>query len=140
MKITREKLRELIKNMVEESDEDPHLKGLVDERGLQLDEREPILHNGEIAGFFTPQHNAKTGLSRLGAIYITPKYRRLGLAFKVLSEFSAHYPTIAFIDSTNVASREMYEKAGFVKGKYSAGDGYEGHWYYNDLADLILSS
>ena len=133
MNLTEKQLEQLIK-LVLESDEDEHLKGLIAKRGLQLEDRVPILKKGEVVGFYTPQQDKKSGLHRTGAIYITPDHRREGLALKILIDFSAKYPTFAFIDSTNEASRKMYEKAGFFQGKHTKGDWYDGHWYYNDSA------
>jgi len=134
MNLTEKQLEQLIK-LVLESDEDEHLKGLIAKRGLQLEDRVPILKKGDVVGFYTPQHQVGAAkLSRTGAIYITPDHRREGLAGKTLSDFSAKHPTFAFIDSTNEASRKMYEKVGFSQGKHTKGDWYDGHWYYNDSA------
>lgn len=83
--------------------------------------REPLVCDGQVAGFVTP-HETKLGW-RHGPIYVLPAYRRRGL---VEAYYAAHpeRTCVAFVPDDNKASRRTHERAGFadwrrgVKGSY----------------------
>lgn len=80
--------------------------------------REPLLCDGEIAGFITP-HETAWGW-RLGPIFVLPEYRRRGLALAAY-EARRHLTMVAFVADTNAASATLHERAGFTRWKRGNG-------------------
>lgn len=90
------------------------------------DHREPIRFGEQIVGFYTPHQN-RWGLT-YGPIYVSPPYRRMGLA---LAAYEARRDVTMwdFAADWNNASSGMLTKAGFLQWRR----GTKG-WFYRRLA------
>ncbi len=106
-----------------EAGRDRAIRGYVKQGSL----REPVTCDGIVVGFFTP-HQTSWGLS-FAPVYITPAYRRRGLALAAYT--SRRDVTMwAFAADWNHASGAMLRKAGFEKWRR----GNKG-WFYRRLAE-----
>lgn len=92
---------------------DPQLLGRV---VLSSSRRIALLDGDQIGGFVTP-HRGHWGW-RAGPIYVLPEFRGRGL---VDAFYAAHTDRtwIAFVATSNVASRRMHERNGFVRWRKS---------------------
>lgn len=89
------------------------------EHGLRLsvfprdsDRYVAILHEGSIAGFYTPTETA-WGV-RFGPIYVDPEYRRLGLCADVYRRWAVEHTVVVFAEHCNVASARAAEAGGLL--------------------------
>lgn len=79
-------------------------------KGMQL----ITLPSGEHVGFVMPMAGT-AGYSRVGSIYIEPKYRGKGIAGKFVAEYFKDKPGQAWIRPTNKPSQGTFYSAGFYK-------------------------
>lgn len=90
-----------------------------------------LVNDGELVGFFTPR--LESGYWRAGSIFITQEYRGKGIMFDLLKHFfQNHSPAMAWIANSNTASKNLYLKLGFTKGKdynLSTAEIDKGSWY-----------
>jgi RimJ/RimL family protein N-acetyltransferase len=115
-------LRGIPDNILKEAIADPKLFGEIPDRKLV-----PILHEDKIVGFYAPKKSMYRGVAyhRTGAIFVSPKFRNLGLGSKaVLDFFSNKKNGLAYIEPNNPASMSIFGKAGFKKdGEFIDEDG-----------------
>jgi RimJ/RimL family protein N-acetyltransferase len=94
------------------AEEDPELTGYVYPEEPEKD-RAGIYHDDELVGFMTPRQN-RHSLWRVGAIYIQPEHRRLGIAPEAIKNFLSDRPAAQTpIAINNTASQKAFIKAGF---------------------------
>tara|TARA_Y100000034_G_scaffold136958_1_gene217589 strand:+ start:1821 stop:3620 length:1800 start_codon:yes stop_codon:yes gene_type:complete len=118
-----------------EANQDPFLRGYVHPRSKER-VRAPIIHEGEIVGFYSPRVNEGTGRHRVGAIYVKPEHRGKGLASRAISDYAGDRPANAFVGADNEASRRAFLAAGFVEGEYDSRQ--DGHWFYKGAKTNVL--
>lgn len=91
-------------------------------RRADAERRVPIYCDGRIVGFYTP-HVAANGYKRIGPVYVMPEFRGRGLVTAIYRSISG--PMMACIESWNVESERLHERAGFRRWRrYSHG------WYW----------
>jgi len=116
-----------LKDLLKEADQDKELTGFVYPED-ETRERIAIIYQDKVVGFFTPRQDLD-GIWRMGAVYVSPLYRCLGLASNAIKEFMLGRKGRAFIENHNLSSTMAFLNAGFSKAKEVPEK--DGAWYAN---------
>jgi RimJ/RimL family protein N-acetyltransferase len=106
---------------------DPNLTGFVYPQD-RVRRRVGLYRDEALVGFFTPRQDPDE-VWRMGAIFIVPEHRGLGLASLAIRSFMRGKLGRAFISDGNVASARAYAQAGFKMVERDEARG--GSWWSN---------
>lgn len=101
-----------LESLLKEAEKDPELKGITfDRTGKKY---VGLWYDGLLVGFATPRREGSS-YWRTGAIYVTPNYRRKGVATTFVKQFFSTRKGVSYIRDGNIASEKTYLASGFQK-------------------------
>jgi len=117
-----------------EADSNPEITGFVHPN--QDRQRAGIYLGDQLVGFMTPREERANKGWRVGAIFIGPEFKGLGLNIgsKAIAQFFANRKAAPVpISTTNIASQKAFESAGFKREEsypdIVEDDGWTGQWW-----------
>lgn len=115
-----------LRAILAEGQSDPALGDIVTK--WLVDSVVAFVADGQLVGFAIPRKDGQ--VYRTGPIYVTPKYRRRGVAAGFVLTYFKGRRGRAWIDDKNEASKALYTKAGFkpTDRKTSDHTGYYTEW------------